>query len=275
MPMARWYEASDSAILPWRSSAIDSEVSTAAVSGCCSPNTFSMVASAARCICSAWAKSPRTASMPPRLLSVRAVDGCSRPSVRSWIESARRYMLSISVVAPSVLPARAPARASAPPICWSLPSSCSTLARLLRLVAADLFHENRHRPVLERLGAGGVALLLGDEGEAVQGPGGVLVIRPEAPLVARQHAAEVALGLAEPSHPVVRRAEQVERDGDVRVIRAEATDVLLEQTQARGLRAREVAALQRLLRLVEELARAGVVDLARWRGLLLRRRGLR
>src|SRR6185295_11055876 len=85
----------------------------------------------------------------------------------------------------------------------------------------------------------------------------------------RQHAAEVAFGLAEPSHPVVRRAEQVERDGDVRVVGTEAADVLLEQAQARGLRAREIAALQRLLRLVEELARAGVVDLARRRGFLL------
>src|SRR6185503_16046207 len=95
--------------------------------------------------------------------------------------------------------------------------------------------------------------------KAVEGCRRVLVLRAEAPLVDREHAAEVAFGLVELALPEVRRAEQVERGGHVRVVGAEGADVLLEQAQAGGLGGREVAALQGRLRLAEQLARAGVV----------------
>ena len=72
-----------------------------------------MVASAARCICSACAKSPAQRDMPAEIVERQRGRRCSRPSARSWIASARRYMLSISVLARECCrdaPGRAPPR---------------------------------------------------------------------------------------------------------------------------------------------------------------------
>jgi len=96
------------------------------------------------------------------------------------------------------------------------------------MVAAELLVEDREGAAQQRLRAGVVAHALQHQREAVQRRRGVLVVGAEAPLVDGERTAEVAFRLVELALLEVDRAEQVERRGDVGMVRAEHPDVLLQ-----------------------------------------------